>query len=107
MIQLKYILLSKVQMVPWYPLVLKTSARLCNAFPIFWYSLGSAERGKRMGKRGKQKKKPTRVIETRSAVFPKLDRSRSKKQLGFTFPLVKHLQSHSYPLPCYTHSKMG
>lgn len=32
--------------VPWYPLVLKTIARLCNAFPIFWYSLGSAESGK-------------------------------------------------------------
>lgn len=78
--------------------MLKTSARLCNAFPIFWYSLGNAERGKRMGKRGKQKKNPTRVIETRSAVFPNLDRSKSQKQLGFTFPLVKHSQFLTPPL---------
>lgn len=72
--------------VPWYPLVLKTSARLCNAFPIFWYSLGSAESGKRMRKTGKTKtKKPTRVSETQSAAFPKPDKAdvKNNKVLHF------------------------
>lgn len=44
--------------VPWYPLVLKTSARLCNAFPIFWYSLGSAESGNGWGREGNRNKNP-------------------------------------------------
>lgn len=79
--------------------MLKTSARLCNAFPIFWYSLGSAESGKRMRKRGETKAKTNMGKWDWICSISKTWWSRCQNQLPFTFSLVTHLQSYSLPPP--------